>query len=84
MRRLAREIRARRLSLDPPKTQEEVAFEAGLSTRHYQQIEAGVDANPRLETLFAVAAALGTTPVELLDPERPTKTKRRRAAKRSA
>lgn len=81
-RRLAREIRARRLSLDPPKTQEEVAEEAGMSVRHYQQIEAGTDVNPRLETLFGIAVALGTTAVELLDPDRPTKTARRRAAKR--
>jgi transcriptional regulator with XRE-family HTH domain len=45
-------------------TQEDVAFEAGLSVRHYQQLESG-EMNPTFRTLFNVAMVLKTTVPEL-------------------
>jgi transcriptional regulator with XRE-family HTH domain len=47
------------------KTQEDLAYEAGISLRHLQKIEAGTT-NPRLGTLFSIAAELGTTAHVLL------------------
>lgn len=47
-------------------TQEDVAHEAGLSVRHYQQLESGLG-NPTFETLFNVARVLGQTVQQLLD-----------------
>ena len=48
------------------KTQEDVAYEADVSLRHLQKIEAG-STNPRLGTLFSIATVLGTTAHELLE-----------------
>jgi transcriptional regulator with XRE-family HTH domain len=48
------------------KTQEDLAYEAGLSLRHLQKIEAG-QTFPRLQTLFAIGAALEIKPQRLLD-----------------
>lgn len=53
-------------------TQEQVAQAAGLNRNHYQLLESGLSdrkrntpANPRLSTLMAVAAALGTSVPEI-------------------
>jgi transcriptional regulator with XRE-family HTH domain len=80
VRRLARTIRSRRLELN--LSQEDVAFEAGLSPRHYQQLESGTG-NPTYRTIFEVARVLGAPVQELLDPSESRKLQRRRAAKRS-
>jgi len=47
-------------------TQEDVAFKAHVSVRHYQKLESG-GVNPRLDTLLAVAKALQTNVQSLLD-----------------
>jgi transcriptional regulator with XRE-family HTH domain len=59
-------MRERREKLGPDATQEEIAHRAHISVRHLQKIEAGV-ANPKLETLLAIAAALKTNLQTLLD-----------------
>lgn len=52
-------------------SQEATAHEAGVSIRHYQKIEAGDALNPKLESLFGVAAALGIRLSDLIaDAER--------------
>ena len=83
VRRLARAIRARRLALD--LTQEDVAFEAGLSPRHYQQLESedGLANNPRYKTLFNVARVLRTSVSALVASERRPPGHKSRASKRS-
>ena len=48
------------------KTQEDLAYEADLSLRHLQKIEAG-QTFPRLQTLFAIGEALEIKPHRLLD-----------------
>jgi transcriptional regulator with XRE-family HTH domain len=55
VKRLAGAIQKRRVDLR--LTQEDVAYAAGLSVRHYQQLESG-DANPRFDTLFHLARVL--------------------------
>lgn len=55
VKRLAGAIRKRRVALG--FTQEDVAYAAGLSVRHYQQLESGI-ANPRFETLYRLARVL--------------------------
>jgi transcriptional regulator with XRE-family HTH domain len=47
VKRLAENIKARRLEVD--LSQEDVAFDAGLSARHYQQLESGA-ANPTYQS----------------------------------
>lgn len=79
VRRLARSIRARRLELN--LTQEDVAFDAGLSARHYQPLESGT-ANPTYQTLFKVARVLSVTVADLTDPTRRTRIQRRRASQK--
>ena len=79
VRRLARTIRARRLKLN--LSQEYVAFEAGLSTRHYQQLESG-SGNPTYRTIFNVARVLNSTVLELLEPTLRPRLKRQRAQKK--
>jgi transcriptional regulator with XRE-family HTH domain len=59
-------MRERREKLGPEATQEEIAHRARLSVRHLQKIEAGA-ANPKLDTLLALAAALKTNLQTLLD-----------------
>lgn len=80
--RLARSIRARRLALD--LTQEDVAFEAGLSPRHYQQLESEdtITNNPRFKTLLNVARVLKTTIPDLIASERRMPRAKARASKR--
>jgi transcriptional regulator with XRE-family HTH domain len=78
VRRLARAVRARRLALN--LTQEYVAFEAGLSPRHYQQLESGA-ANPTYATLFEVARVLDVAVADLLDPGRVLRPAKRRATR---
>jgi transcriptional regulator with XRE-family HTH domain len=56
----------RRLRRDRNLTQEDVASEADVSIRHYQQLESG-RMNPPLRTLFRVARVLGVPPNELLE-----------------
>ena len=52
-------------------SQEDVAYEAGVSIRHYQKIEAGDSSNPKLENLHGIAAALGIRLSDLIgDAER--------------
>ncbi|GHS85566.1 hypothetical protein AGMMS49957_01880 [Synergistales bacterium] len=41
-------------------TQEEVAIEAKISTRHYRNIEAGT-CKPNVETAISIAKILGST-----------------------
>jgi transcriptional regulator with XRE-family HTH domain len=79
--RLARNVRARRLELN--LTQEDVAFDAGLSARHYQQLESGA-ANPTYQTLFEVAGVLWVTLVDLIEPAHRAKIQRRRASRKGS
>jgi DNA-binding XRE family transcriptional regulator len=52
-------------------SQEDVAYEAGVSIRHYQKIEAGDSLNPKLENLHGIATALEMRLSELIaDAER--------------
>jgi len=46
-------------------TQEDVAFEAGVSVRHYQSLEGG-DLNPSYLVLLAVSRALNVSPARLI------------------
>jgi transcriptional regulator with XRE-family HTH domain len=63
LERLAQAVRrARRTAA---MTQEAVAFGAGVSVRHFQELESG-RLNPSYVTLRAVAAAMGTTLVRML------------------
>jgi len=55
LRRLASSIRRRRLELE--LTQEDVAYQAGISARHYQLLESG-QGNPTFRTLTEVARVL--------------------------
>ena len=58
-------------------SQEEVAFGAGVSVRHYQKIEAGDTGNPKLENLYGIAAALGMRLADLIErAEHPTRKRR--------
>lgn len=59
---LTHAIRRRRDELK--LTQEDVAFEAGLSVRHYQQLESG-EMNPTYRTLYNVAKVLKSSVSEL-------------------
>jgi transcriptional regulator with XRE-family HTH domain len=47
-------------------TQEDVAYEADVSIRHYQQLESG-KMNPTLRTLFRIVRVLGVPPNTLLE-----------------
>jgi len=49
-------------------TQQAVAMAAGLSVSVVSQIEQGTNADPRLSTLLALAAALGVSLDELAGP----------------
>lgn len=60
-------IRERRADLQ--MSQEHVAESMGITTRHFQKIEAG-DLNITLKTLCNVATALKTTPAELISVRR--------------
>jgi transcriptional regulator with XRE-family HTH domain len=65
---LARRIHV--LRLEQEVSQEALTRATGVSTRQYQRIENGT-ADPRLSTLYHIAALLGTTGSELilgLDP----------------
>jgi transcriptional regulator with XRE-family HTH domain len=64
LRKLAKTVRERRMSLR--LTQEDVAWEADLSIRQYQSLEAG-RGNPTYKTLYSVAAVLKTTVADLLE-----------------
>ena len=61
--RLAKAVRAARAAAG--LTQEDVAFAAGLSVRHFQELESG-RLNPSYLTLAAVAAATGTSVAKLV------------------
>jgi DNA-binding XRE family transcriptional regulator len=58
LEQLARAVRDSRK--EAGLTQEGVAFEAGISVRHFQELESG-RLNPSYLTLRSVAIALGTT-----------------------
>jgi transcriptional regulator with XRE-family HTH domain len=68
LRALAVVLRRRREEVN--LTQEDVAYESGISVRHYQKIEAGIT-DPRFLTLQALAKVLRITLPRLL--ERPLK-----------
>jgi transcriptional regulator with XRE-family HTH domain len=57
---LALAIKERRQSLGSTVTQEDVAVKAQISVRHFQKLESG-SANPRPDTLLAIAKALQTS-----------------------
>lgn len=62
-------------------SQERVAYEAGLSRYTYQKLEKGESrpgdpANPRLQTLLAIAQVLGVELTDLLPPKTPDLTAR--------
>jgi transcriptional regulator with XRE-family HTH domain len=58
LEQLARAVRNSRR--EAGLTQEAAAFEAGISVRHFQELESG-RLNPSYLTLRSVAIALGTT-----------------------
>lgn len=60
----AKSLRARRTRLH--LTQQQVAVAAGMSQSTYARLEAGGRANPRIDTVERLAAALRTTPGRLL------------------
>jgi transcriptional regulator with XRE-family HTH domain len=60
--KLAGAIRA--LRNDRGRTQEEVAYAAGLTSSSYSRIERGLT-NPAWTTVQKIATALGITPAEL-------------------
>ena len=53
------------------RSQEDVAHAAGLTVRAYGSIERGETGNPGLETLHAVASALGIELADLVVRRRP-------------
>jgi transcriptional regulator with XRE-family HTH domain len=59
------------------KTQEDLAYESGVSLRHLQKIEAG-GTNPRLGTLLTIARILEIKPQRLLDRAEDLQRPRRR------
>lgn len=68
-RRLGTELNRARHRLG--YSQERVAYAAGLTRSHYQQLEKGesapgTPANPRLRTLISLAQALDVSPSQLL------------------
>lgn len=71
--------RVRTLRHSARLSQEALAYRAGITKNQVQLIEAGRGSarengpisNPRMKTLFGLAAALGVAPAELLDPSRP-------------
>jgi transcriptional regulator with XRE-family HTH domain len=64
LRRLAKAVAGHRRATG--KTQEDLAYEAGMSVRHLQNLEAAA-INPGYLTLVAIAATLGMSISELLD-----------------
>ena len=58
-------LRKRRLK--QKLTQENLAFESGLSLRYIQNLESG-DRQPTLETIFKLSFALNTSPQTLIQP----------------
>ena len=65
-------IRLHRARIEAALTQEELAYAAGLTRSHYQQLEKGlsrpgVPANPSLKTIVGLARVLGL-PLEALVP----------------
>ena len=66
MRRLVGE-NVRRIRLAIPLTQEQLAEKAGFSQQYISDLERG-GRNPTVVTLFELAQALGSTPVDLISP----------------
>jgi transcriptional regulator with XRE-family HTH domain len=64
-KRVAENVRQVRLAKS--LTQEALAADAKLATRHLQKIEAG-EVNVTLKTVAAIAGALGVCPESLLRP----------------
>lgn len=62
---IARRVRACRKTLC--LTQEELAYRAGLNSRHIQKVEAG-ELNVTISTLYALAVALGVNITDLIEP----------------
>jgi transcriptional regulator with XRE-family HTH domain len=65
-------IRLHRARIEAALTQEELAYAAGLTRSHYQQLEKGlsrpgVAANPSLRTIVSLADVLGL-PLDALVP----------------
>ena len=66
MRKLVgRNVKGQRLRLN--LTQEQLAERAGISQQYISGLEGG-RRNPTILTLFELAVALGSTPMELLNP----------------
>lgn len=66
-------LELQRCRLERNMTQEELAYAAGLSRTHYQQLERGwwspgLASNPSVKVLVALALALGVSPARLLPP----------------
>ena len=57
----------RRVRVKKDLTQEEFADRSGFSQQYISDLERGLR-NPTVVTLFELAQALGTTPVQLLKP----------------
>ena len=55
----------RRRRLNRKLTQENLAFESGLSLRYIQNLESG-ERQPTLETIFKLSYALNTSPQSLI------------------
>jgi transcriptional regulator with XRE-family HTH domain len=68
----------RRLRLTRGWSQESTAEKAGLSTRHFQDIEAGRRAGLRLATIEKIAKVLHVQPWELLQPGKYPEPERQR------
>lgn len=66
LRRLA--VNLRDLRYEKALTQEDIAHAAGLSARGYAALERGQTMAPALDTLHAVAEALGVDVPRLLGP----------------
>lgn len=59
----------RRVRLERGLTQEELSERSGFSQSYISELELG-RRNPTVISLFELAQALGSTPVELLTPQR--------------
>jgi len=66
MRKLVGE-NVRRIRLQKDMTQEQLADISGFSQQYLSDLERG-RRNPTVVTLFELAQALGSTPVELISP----------------
>ena len=66
----------RRLRLKKNLTQEQFSDRCGFSQQYLRGLEHG-RRNPTVVSLYELAQALGVSPIELLKPGTPAKTKRK-------